>query len=56
MAHSLSHSARKDLIEVGFVVIRGPIPENCLESMAEAYTAAMAAPDPADVGIGEPTT
>jgi hypothetical protein len=55
MAHSLSYSARKDLIEGGFVVIRGPIPENCLESMAEAYEA-VAAADPADVGIGEMTT
>jgi hypothetical protein len=53
---ALSGRAARDLRELGFVVIPGPVPPAGLAGLAEAYDAAVAAAAPADVSTGGSTT
>src|SRR5882724_2638322 len=52
----LSAGAAKDLHEVGFVVIRGPIAVDGLAQLAEAYDSAVASAGSVDVANGSSTT
>jgi hypothetical protein len=53
---ALSELAARDLRELGFVVISGPVPPEGLARLAEAYDAAVAAAAPEDVSAGSTTT
>jgi ectoine hydroxylase-related dioxygenase (phytanoyl-CoA dioxygenase family) len=46
----------KELDEVGFVVVSGPVAPSQLSRLAAVYDAAVSAADPADVGSGRTTT
>ena len=52
----LPASAIRDLRDVGFVVIPGPIAPDKLSHLAAAYDAAIAAASPDDVKVGSTTT
>lgn len=52
----LPASALKQLQEVGFVVIPGPVPRIRLALLAAAYDSAVASAGSEDVGIGSTTT
>jgi hypothetical protein len=52
----LSADSVKELDEVGFVVIPGPVAPPQLSRLAAVYDAAVSAADPADVGSGRSTT
>ena len=58
LAMNSEHSTSEftDLIEIGFVVVPGPIPAAGLAKLAQAYDAAVAAADLVDVRIGSTTT
>ncbi len=53
---ALLPGAARDLHELGFAVIRGPISDDRLADLAEAYEMAVATADPQDVGRGTTTT
>lgn len=46
----------ENLLDIGFVVIPGPVPPDRMAELAEAYDFAMANAAPEDVGIGSTTT
>ena len=52
----LSAGALQDLLEVGFVVIPGPVAADQLEQFTEAYDSAVNSAAPDDVAIGSSTT
>src|ERR1700682_6060982 len=52
----LPASAVRELNDVGFVVIPGPVAPPQLERLAAVYDAAVSAADPADFGSGRTTT
>ena len=52
----LSERAARDLREVGFVIIPGPVATDGLARLAEAYDSAVASAAPDDVSIGGTTT
>lgn len=52
----LSAEALRDLRDLGFVVIPGPIPRDRLAQLADAYDAAVASADTDDVSVGSSTT
>lgn len=52
----LSADAARELRDVGFVVIPGPVGPGGLARLAEAYDAAVAAACPEDVSVGSTTT
>lgn len=53
---ALSELAARELRELGFVVIPGPVSPDGLARLAEAYDAAVAAAAPEDVSTGSTTT
>jgi hypothetical protein len=55
-ARVLSDNARHDLLEKGFAVLPGPIPADALPLVTQAYDAAVASADPADIHVGRTTT
>lgn len=55
-ASALSADAVRDLHEVGFVVIPGPLESDCLARLGEAYDSAVAGATPDDVSTGSSTT
>jgi hypothetical protein len=54
--NALSTNAASALIERGFVVLRGPVPDGQMEQLADAYDAAMASATADDVKTGSATT
>ncbi|HEX8499752.1 MAG TPA: phytanoyl-CoA dioxygenase family protein [Pyrinomonadaceae bacterium] len=52
----LSPGAVGELCDAGFVIIPGPVPPDGLARLAEAYDAAVAGADAADVSVGSSTT
>lgn len=52
----LSASAARDLRDVGFVVIPGPVPPEGLAGLAAAYDSAVCSADSDDVSVGSTTT
>jgi len=55
-ASTLSPEARSQLLNAGFVVIPGPVPDDRLAELSAAYDAAVRAADPSDVHVGSTTT
>src|SRR5262245_22899969 len=53
---ALSEVAVRDLREMGFVVIPGPVPPEGLAQLAEAYDSAVASAAPKDTATGRTTT
>jgi ectoine hydroxylase-related dioxygenase (phytanoyl-CoA dioxygenase family) len=54
--YELPASAIRDLRNVGFVVIPGPVASNRLAQLAAAYDSAVASASPDEVGVGSTTT
>ncbi|MCA1567675.1 MAG: phytanoyl-CoA dioxygenase family protein [Acidobacteria bacterium] len=52
----LPEGALRDLRDVGFVVIPGPVASDRLGQLAAAYDAAVASADPDDMSVGSSTT
>jgi ectoine hydroxylase-related dioxygenase (phytanoyl-CoA dioxygenase family) len=52
----LSAGAARDLLDVGFAVIKGPVEPGGLARLARAYDSAVASADPGDVSVGSTTT
>ena len=52
----LPASAVRELDDVGFVVVPGPVAPRQLSRLAAVYDAAVSAADPADLGGGRTTT
>lgn len=52
----LPSGAAGELLDLGFVVIQGPIKGARLSRLARAYDSAVAVADPADVSVGSTTT
>ena len=48
--------ARRQLLDAGFVVIPGPVPDDRLAELSASYDAAVRAADPSDVRVGSTTT
>ena len=48
----LSRDASRRLIDVGFVIMPGPVPSDDCEQLSDAYDRAVAVADPADVHTG----
>jgi hypothetical protein len=55
-AYQLDHTAAQTLLDVGFVVLPGPVAASHLPRLAEAYDAAVATADPSDARIGRTST
>jgi phytanoyl-CoA dioxygenase PhyH len=55
-ARILTIDERRELVDNGFVVVSGPVRSNDLPDVSEAYDAAVAAADPADIHVGRTTT
>ena len=53
---ALSEVAARELRELGFVVIPGPVPVDGVARLAEAYDAAVGAAAPEDLSMGSTTT
>jgi hypothetical protein len=54
--YQLSSDAARELDDIGFVVIPGPVVQASLSGLVAAYDAAVLAADPTDVSIGRSTT
>ncbi len=52
----LTEEAASRLLDLGFVVIPGPVPRGEIASLVDAYEVAVASAAPADVSIGRTTT
>ena len=52
----LKKDAARELLEVGFVIVTGPVAPTNLAQLAAAYDAAVSVAHPADVSIGSSTT
>jgi len=53
---TLSPEARRLLLDAGFVVVPGPVPDDRLAELSASYDAAVSAADPSDVRVGSTTT
>ncbi|HEX8148252.1 MAG TPA: phytanoyl-CoA dioxygenase family protein [Pyrinomonadaceae bacterium] len=54
--HELSARAARDLLDVGFAVIQGPVEPRGLARLAAAYDSAVDSAGPCDVSVGGTTT
>jgi phytanoyl-CoA dioxygenase PhyH len=56
LLHALPAWARRQLLDVGFVVVPGPVPADRLAALSVSYDAAVRNADPSDVKVGSTTT
>jgi len=55
-AQALTDDERRELVDRGFLVVHGPVPQDSLPRLKQAYETAVASADPADVHVGRTTT